>query len=70
MGYFILFFCLCAIAVFVSNWLRSSPSGSNDRVYYIGDCGGVPGYAAKGRSKGCGPLVFAFIFILALFLLL
>lgn len=70
MGYFILFFSLCTIAVFVYSWLQNHLSENGDRVYYIGDCRDAPGYADRGKSKGCSPLVFAFIFILALFILL
>lgn len=67
MGYFILFFCLCTIAVFVYSWLQDHPPEEGERVYYIGDCEGVPGYADRGKPSGCVGSVIVCLVLLAVF---
>ena len=74
MDAFILFFGLCAVVIFVYNWLQNIPPvHNNDRVIYIGDCEGVPGYAEQKRAKagGCFTTIVIIIFLLGvLFFLL
>ncbi|MBQ9363468.1 MAG: hypothetical protein IJT97_08650 [Bacteroidaceae bacterium] len=70
MGTFISFFCVCTIAYFGFWWLHNLLSGGSDRVIYIGDCEGVPGYAQRKGPAGCWGILAIIIFVLAMLLLL